>query len=215
METEHNAHPSPVMSQPKLEDKPKKSGGKLKVILVAILFLALGAGVGYYYTDMKAQDELDQAKQETANLKIEKAKVEQDLSDAKKAEEKTTVVKSTEVTQEQLDKIIDAVGSSNYAALQSYLANPVKVVIAASEFSKDRTPTEAITDIKYLDTTKDPWDFDLPATALSEYRAGDYKQYFPTKALVGKSSDGKVVAFGFNTDGKINLIFMASSADIL
>lgn len=204
--------PTPVYNAP--EPKKQKSS-TLKVVLFSLLFLVLGAAGGYYYANSQAQAELDQKAEELAKVEAEKAKLTNELADAKKASEKSTTVVSKEVSQEQLDNIIDSVGSGNYSALKSYLADPVKVVIAASEFGKDRTPTEAIADLKYLDSATDPWNFDLPATELTEYKNGDYKQYFPTKALVGKSKDGKVVVFGFNSDAKINLIFMASSADIL
>lgn len=205
--------------EPSGEATPKKSSsgkGKkwLKGIFFALLFAALGAAGGYYYADMKAQDELDAKVQEVADLKVEKAKLEKDLADAKEASKKTTTVVSAEVSQEQIDNMIDAVGSGNYAALEDYLANPVKVIIAASEGLGDRTPMQALTDLKYLDDSG-TWNFDLPAATLAAYRAGDYKQYFPTKAIIGKSSEGKVVAFGFNSEAKINLIFLAANEDLL
>lgn len=205
------------VEEPAGEAKPKSSGkGKkgLKGFLFALLFLALGAGAGYYYADMKAQQELDKKAEEIAALESAKAKAEKELADAKKATEKTTTVVSAEVTQAQLDNMIDTVGSGNYAALEDYLADPVKVIIAASEGLGDRTPAQALADLKYLDGSG-TWDFDLPATTLTDYKSGDYKQYFPTKALVGKAANGKVIAFGFNQSAKINLIFMAANADLL
>lgn len=205
--------PAPSYQPP--ADKPKKSGGKAKMFIMALIFLVLGAAGGYYYADMQAQKELDQAKQEASDLATEKAKLAKDLADAKKANEKTTVAVSKEVTQEQLDNIIDAVGSGNYAAVQSYFANPVKIIIAASEGLGNRTPVQAVTDLKYLDSAKDPWDFDLAKAVIDEYKKGDYKEYFPANALVGKSTDGRVVVFGFNDEAKINLVFMAADADSL
>ena len=199
----------------RIPEPTKKSGGKLKGFLIAVLFLLIGAGAGYYYADMKAQDELDAVKAEVVAVKAEKLKLEKDLADAKKASEKTTTVVSTELTQTQIDNIIASVGSGNYAAIQSYLADPVKVVIAASEFSKDLTPVKAIAELKYLDSAKDPWDFNLPATTIDKYKTGDYKQYFTGEVLVGKASDGKVVAFTINSSGKISTIFMSSSDTIL
>jgi hypothetical protein len=201
--------------QSQVSDKPKKKGGKLKVFLVALLFLAIGAGAGYYYADMKAQEELDSVKQEVVAVKAEKAKLEKDLADSKEAAKKTTVVASKEVTQAQIDNIIASVGSGNYAAIQQYLADPVKVVIAASEFSKDLTSVKALVELKYLDSAKDPWNFELPEATLTTYKNGDYKTYFVGETVVGKSTDGKVVAFGFNDEAKIDTIFMAASADIL
>ena len=58
------------------------------------------------------------------------------------------------------------------------MASTIKVIIAASEGIGDRTPVQAINDLKYLDSATDPWDFALNATTLSKYQSGDYKDYF-------------------------------------
>lgn len=94
------------------------------------------------------------------------------------------------------------------------MASIIKVIIAAAEGIGDRTPTQAISDLKYVENATDPWDFDLPVATLTAYATGDYTQYFPDGALVGKSADNRVISFTFNSSGKISGIFM-SAADIL
>src|SRR3989304_1837308 len=82
-------------------------------------------------------------------------------------------------SQEELDNIEAAVKSGNYAALEQYMASKVTIIIAASEGLGERTVTQAIEDLKYINSGTDPWDCDLPADTIDKYQTGDYKQYFP------------------------------------
>ena len=95
------------------------------------------------------------------------------------------------------------------------MAASVNVILAASEAYGPQTPTQAIKDLDYLNSATDPWDFALSSTTLAKYQSGDYKQYFPTTALVGQSANDYVVSFQFDSSGKINGIFMTVSADLL
>ena len=95
------------------------------------------------------------------------------------------------------------------------MASTIKVIIAASEGIGDRTPVQAINDLKYLDSATDPWDFALNATTLSKYQSGDYKDYFKSTSIVGKSANNYVISFNFDSSGKINGIFMSVNSDLL
>lgn len=119
------------------------------------------------------------------------------------------------VSNEIKTTIRSAVESHNFAPLETYITNPVPVIIAASDGVGDRTPAQAITDLAYVNSGTLPWDFNLPAATLSALDAGFYTDYFDTTTYVGKASNNMVVAFNFDDCGKINQIFMAASIDLL
>ena len=115
----------------------------------------------------------------------------------------------------ELENIKASITSGNTAALEGYMASSVYEVIAASESAGAKTPTDAINGLSYINPGGDnTWDFALPTATLSAYQAGFYKQYFPTTALVGKSSDDHVVSFQFDSTGKISGIFMAIASTL-
>lgn len=190
--------------------RSKDVKGKMITFLAVLVLLAAGAAAGYYYRDMQAKDDAKAAETQIAALKTDKSKLEKDLAAAKKTsgEETAAGIRPSTAT---LDNIEASVKSGNYAALVGYSASTVKVIIAASEGVGDRTPTQAASDIAYLDTGTDPWDFNLSAATLNGYQTGNYKQYFPETAFVGKAANGYVVSFQFDSAGKINGIFMAAN----
>ncbi|MEX0881723.1 MAG: hypothetical protein WDZ34_02525 [Candidatus Saccharimonadales bacterium] len=196
--------------------KAKRGGrgkGFLKLLLVLILIAGAGAG-GWYYRDTKAKDDSKILLGEISNLTTRMAALQKELDDAKAAQAAESTTK-TKPSQADLDNIEAAIKSGNTAALEQLMASKVTVILAASEGLGERTPTQAIKDLDYLDSGTDPWNFDLPAATVDGYQAGDYKQYFPDGALVGKSANNYVVSFSFNDSGKISTIFMSNSADLL
>ena len=134
-------------------------------------------------------------------------------SDATDTEETTEA--SVQPTAAQLENIEAAISSGNTAALEGRMADSVSVIIAASEGVGARTPTEAIGDIDYVIDLDATWDFALSAATLTDYADGDYAQYFPEGAFVGKSSEDKVISFIFDGDAKIKTVFMSVSSDLL
>jgi hypothetical protein len=127
--------------------------------------------------------------------------------DAKKSSDKKSTEKTTGATEVSSDikaNVADAISSRNTAALESYMGDSVKVIIAASEGIGDRTPAQAVADLNYLSSATDPWDFDLPEATIDDWQTGDYASYFPeTLRVIGRSSDGYVVVFKFNSSEKI------------
>jgi hypothetical protein len=188
--------------------------GKLGRFILVLLLVAVGAAAGYFYRDMGAKDD-DKARQaEISALKTSNTALTKELAEAKEAgsDESAAAKRPSAAT---LENIEAAVKSGNYAALVGYSANTVKVTLAASEGIGNRTPAQMANDVKYLDSGTDPWNFDLPATTIDGYQTGDYKQYFPDTAFVGKSANDYVVSFQFDSAGKINGVFMAADDSIL
>lgn len=110
--------------------------------------------------------------------------------------------------------IADAMNSGNTAALEGNLAPSVHVTYAASEYEGDVSDhalvIQNLTDITGPGIT---WDFDLPASVIEDYanNPGHYPSYvddFPEGAVVGLSSDDKVVAFALDA-GVITRVFIA------
>lgn len=200
--------------QQKYEPESRGSGRWWKYLLVLLLIAGVAYGA-YYMRDKdakeqakKQQSEINTLSSQVSSLTREVAAANKKLADVKEAEPKSP-------TQATLDNIEAAVKSGNYAALQGLMASKINVIIAASEGVGERTAAQAISDIKYLDTGTDLWNFKLPATTLDDYQAGDYKQYFPETAFVGKSANNYVVSFTFDGNAKISGIFMAANANLL
>lgn len=174
-------------------------------MIVVVLLLIAGAGAGvYFWQNQKVGDLEDQNETLTNEVQDLKATANSNDSAADDADNDTPT--SSVLTEEN---IADAVSSGNYAALEGYMADTVRVIIAASEGVGDRTPAQAVEDMKYLDGGTDPWTFELSEETLLEWRFGDYGSYFPLSAVVGKSANNYVVSFQFNPEGKISVVFFA------
>ncbi len=209
------------LKQPKIKEvevapRSIKRGRPVSLVLLTIVLILAGAGA-YYWRDAAAKQQQKQQQTEISQLNEQLSKTKQDLATEKAktapaANEEPTAAVSSLVVQENIEA---AIQTGNTAALEGYMASSVKVIIAASEGLGDRTPTQAIQDLGYLTSAMGPWNFLLPATTLAGYSTGDYGVYFPAGALVGKSADNYVIAFSFNTAGKISGIFMAVNADLL
>ncbi len=108
-----------------------------------------------------------------------------------------------------------AMNSGNLAALESYMAPTVMVLIWSSEGPGPQTPAQAVTSLAYLNTATTPWDFNLPASFKAD-RIDVWTSYFtnPATALVGKSANDKLIMINFDNSGQINVIIMAFSSNM-
>ncbi len=107
------------------------------------------------------------------------------------------------------DDLSSAVASGNTAAIEGYLTDPTRVVIAASEADMQYSPVDAVLAIDYVQPGVGVWTFDLDDAVLASYAASSfYGQFFPADAVVGASDAGAVISFVPN-GSKIGTIFMA------
>jgi len=210
----------PQIVQPQTTGKPQAKRSKAPiVILIIIIVLLLAAGAGAYWWRNDQADKqrtADAAKITELQSKIDALTVSPDAQTPTNGD--TTTPASTPAavpTPAVKENVIASITSGNTAALEGYMASSVHVVIAASSGVFDRTPAMAVTDLQYLDSATDPWNFALSTATLTAYGTGHYKDYFKSNSVVGKSADGKVVSFNFNDAGKINGVFMSASADLL
>lgn len=216
MEMENQGQDLPPPKPRGSESDAKDTKKIAKMVVLALVILAFGAAAGYIWRDNEANN-LDKIRtDEISSLKQKNTNLENDLAEAKKtAAASSSKESSSAPSAAALESIKDAVKSGNTAALEGYMAASVNVILAASEAYGPQTPTQAIKDLEYLNSATDPWDFALASATLAKYQAGDYKQYFPTTALVGQSANDYVVSFQFDNAGKISGIFMTVSADLL
>lgn len=197
------------------DSKPKSQGDK-KInpiwYFAAIVILLIAAGIGaYWWRDQSAKEAKQQFEQRIGELEQQVEKLQQEAADEDEAAEE----EATGPSAEDLENIQAAVESGNYAALVSYMANPVTLILAASECCGSTTPDKAADDMSYADNGTAPWDWNVPAATIDSYRAGFYVDHFPEGVLVGKAANDFVIAFSFNDAGKITNIFMAINEDIL
>lgn len=197
--------------------KPKKSPKKLLLILVAIVVVVGAAASGYYYRDMLARNAQVTTDGRIAGLQAQIDDLNKQLADEKSAASGTnTTCIPTQPSAAAVESIKASVTTRNTQPLEGYMASSVTVIYAASEGLGARTPTEAVGDIgSFLGETTVDWTFDIPAETLTAYGQGDYAQYFPSTALVGKSSENKVISFNFDCSGKIVTVFMSTTESIL
>ncbi len=198
---------------------PVKKTKKIKPMYLRLLALTVAGaailGVYFWQTNeiSKVRDDYE------AQISELQDRISELQKDAKKSSDKKSTEKTTGATEVSSDikaNVADAISSRNTAALESYMGDSVKVIIAASEGIGDRTPAQAVADLNYLSSATDPWDFDLPEATIDDWQTGDYASYFPeTLRVIGRSSDGYVVVFKFNSSEKITDIFMAVNDDLL
>lgn len=197
---------------------PVKKPKKIKPMYLRLLALTVaGAAVlgVFLWQSNELANTRDQYEAQIADLedKIVELQKKAKATSTNESSDKTTL---TEVPAETKANVEAAISSKNTAALESYMNDSVKVIIAASEGIGDRTPAQAVNDLDYLSSATEPWDFDLPAATIDDWQTGDYGSYFPESlSIVGRAADGHVVVFKFNSSGKITDIFMAVSDDLL
>jgi hypothetical protein len=205
---------TPVTETKSSAQKAKRTNKNLPIVLLIVLLLAGGAGA-YWWRDKEAKA---QAKKQAAEISTLQARVSQlealDAAKSERAADVSDAVSTTVPTAAVKENIIASIKSDNTAALEGYMAPTVRVIIAASDGIGDRTPTQAVSDLEYLDSATDPWDFALPEATLSGWQSGSYDSYFPSNAVVGRSADGKVVSFTFDSAGKIIGVFMSANDDL-
>jgi len=110
---------------------------------------------------------------------------------------------------ERAANLADAVASGNTAAIEGYLTDPTRVVIAASEADVQYDPVDAVLAIDYVQPGVGVWNFHLDPDVVAGYAASPYYgQFFPADAVVGVSDSGTLISFIPNGD-KIGTIFMS------
>ncbi len=200
----------PQEEKPQQQVKITPAHNTLTWVLVGLVVLLL-AGSGYLWIQLSSsKKEVDDLKKKNQALQsqIDLQKGEEPKKDD--GDDKTACTYTPAAAFK--DNIKAALDSENTAAFATYVTNPVKYVLAASEMGGNRTPEQAATDLEYTNSATGPWSY----VTTHDYGTGDYADYFGDNTLVLKSTDGMVVAFEFNCDGsKITEIFVAPDEELL
>ena len=212
------------------EIKLKKANKRLRMILLwslhILVIIALSLTIWYLYSQNSTNKALvDKKSKEIELLDNTINGIEKELaggsvsttncstdSDVVADDAATTTVTPSATT---INNIETSITSGNTQALEGYLASSVNVVLAATEAYGVQTPSQAVSDVTSFIKNSNIWVFDLGAATTTPYTQGSYSTYFPDSAIVGKSNDGKVISFSFNSNGEVNVIFMANSENLL
>lgn len=203
--------------------KIKKHTGLKVTLIIIIIFLLAGLGYGIWYHSSTKNDEIKikNAQIKSLQTQLSKSKAENKILTSKLAASgvdttsNTSTSTPTGLSQADKENIIASITSGNTAALEQKMNTSVLVILAASEGMGQRTPAQAVSDLSYVTSVQQPWDFNPTNATLTKYQTGGYAQYFPNGAIIGTAADGKVVSFTVNADGKITTVFMSSSAELL
>ena len=192
------------------QTKKPANGAVIALVIAIILAIAAIGGTWYY---MKNQAKNDKKAQDEQIQKLQKQVDELKKQGVTKTDKPTTT--TTKTVDEVVAQIVKDVPAKNYAGLSDYMADTVKVVIAASEYQPSVTKAQAIVDMEYLNGGVSPWDFDPTAAELNSYKTGDYKTYLNSAGIFGVASNGYFVAFTLNGSNQISQIFMAVNVELI
>ncbi len=192
--------------------KRLNQNGVISVLLIVLVVVLLAAGAGFYVWQKNANKTPASSTPSSSSSKPD--------TTPKKTTASTPATDKTackDPSSSVVENVQASISSGNTAALEGYMASTVKVILAATEGIGDQTPTQAVGDITTFigDPTTTSWDFALPAATITGYKATPYVTYFPTNAVVGKSSTDKVISFSFDCTGKINVVFEAGKSSLL
>lgn len=111
--------------------------------------------------------------------------------------------------EERAANLADAVTSGNTAAIEGYLSDPTRVLIAASEADGQYSPVDAVLAVDYVQPGVGSWEFSPEESVLAVFAGNPYYgEFFTDDAVVGISDAGAVIAF-VPAGPKIGTIFMS------
>jgi len=111
------------------------------------------------------------------------------------------------------DIIESSLSGKSYEDLIPYMAESVQFEIEASEGMPAGTPQETVENLKYLDTATPPWNFDQNEEAITSIKTQNAQEY--GNLYIGIASNDVMAAFGYDSFGKINLIKVAVTYELL
>ena len=204
--------------------KSKRTFGKKLLLVLLVLVLIGGAAAGgYWYRDTQAKETERQTQSALAALETAVSSLKKQVKNSSSATDDTdtsagssTACTAVRPSDTAVESIEASITSGNTAALEGYMASTVNIIYAASDGLGERTPAQAVSDItSFIGDSLVSWAFTIPASTLSSYGQGSYGKYFPGTAVVGKSSEEKVLSFNFDCNGKVSTVFLAPQESLL
>lgn len=206
---------SVVNNDVKAQEPCNHKNSALKTILILSLVLismAAAATGGYMWRDKTATDLNSEQSTEIDSLKSAKTNLESQLSD--KTDELEAAMFTAPLAT-ALENIKASITSKNTAALEGYMSSSI-IAIDGSSFRStgDTTATQVVTRItNFIKDATTPWDFDLTDAVKESYAKLDYKM--SNNLIIGKSANGKVISFTFDSNGKLSSVLLAATDTLL
>lgn len=195
--------------------KVKKRKHVLRTVLYVLLGLVLLAGAafgGYWYREQQAVSNENELSATIDQLRERVTELEGPVDTDDSSDVDSATCAAVRPNAAAIENIQAAITTGNTQPLEGHMASSVMVLYAASDGVGERTRTQAVSDItSFIGGSTVSWAFNIPDSTLKSYRNGFYKQYFPETALVGKSSEDRVLSFNFDCDGDIATVFMSMS----
>lgn len=195
--------------------RTKGGSGKRVIIACLVVILLIGTNATLFLWQQRLVRE---AKQQSSEQERKNEQLEEQIKELQEARDNELSLQSSQaedsarLTASTLQGILT---DKNFAALEPYLAEQVSFILAASEGMGVQTPAQAIDNLVVLDAATAPWNFTVSPTTITDWRSGDYKQYFPEGVVTGVSANGYVIAVQLNNSGKVMTIFISPNVDVL
>ncbi len=189
-----------------------KKTSHMQVIIIHIL-VVIGFGVASYFI----YDKFSEYKAAISSKDAQIVLLQKSMKNLQASQgDSTTVIQaplSVQPSDLTVTTIKSAISIGNTQPLEGYMASSVNVILDATEAYGFRTPIQAELDITSFigDPTTTTWDFELDNATLLSLRNGGSAQYFPEGAIIGKSNTGKTISISFDSNGKINTVFLSNT----
>ena len=106
-----------------------------------------------------------------------------------------------------------AIGSGNFSLLTNYFTESVIVRIENSGCCPPQTPTGAVKQLEYLNSSEGAWDFDQESS-VAKSLAASYPEHY-SNAFIAVSDDGYSAAFQFDDNKAISKVTLSASYKLL
>jgi flagellar basal body-associated protein FliL len=201
----------PNTKSPEEQPKKKSTGKVILICLLALLLAVLPAYGVWYWQQNEAKQQQEQLQEKIDELQKAKEKLE------KAAKELSTKAADTcpaGLTEAQTENVQASIESMNTAALDQLMTDTVEVTFAASEKGGNVTKSQAIADLAYLNSATMPWNWNIDQATLNSYKNGDYNIYLADDDIFGVAANKYFVSFRVKC-GKIDQVFVSASSDLL
>lgn len=183
-----------------------KGSSKFILGIVATLIVLGAAGGAYYYGSLQRS---------TTSTTPTPTSVPQETSASTSTPtiEPTSEPRISSNRSAVIENIKAAVEVRDYAALESFMAGNVSVILYATECCGTLSSQKAAEQMSYLNNGIPPWDFSGTSTTAQKLIAADPANF--SGRVIGIASNGLVVSFNLSNANKIDKIFISADYKLI